>query len=107
MSRYRDELGRFARRPNSPSVTSSNTSSLPQSPLVVQNHFLMAENEEVHQKMLNDYLHPTPMATPACIMFPPNMPNLDFKLDMIQLLPTFHKLESLSQVREQESIHPY
>ena len=67
----------------------------------------MAENEEVHQKTLNNYLHPTCTATPSCIMFPPNMPNLDFKPGMIQLLPTFHSLESENpyiHIREFEEV---
>ncbi|GMN62282.1 hypothetical protein TIFTF001_031365 [Ficus carica] len=44
--------------------------------------------------MLKDYIHPTRTATPSCIMFSPNMPQQDFKPCMIQLLPTFHGLES-------------
>ena len=58
-------------------------------------------------KTLNDYLHPTRTATPSCIMFPPNMPNLDFKPGMIQLLPTFHGLESENpyvHIREFEEV---
>ena len=107
MSRYRDKLGRFTKRPNSGSATSSNVSSPPPYLLVVQNPFAMAKNEEVHQKMLNDYLHPTHTTTPSCIMFSPNMPNLDFKSGMIQLLPTYHGLESNNSyihIREFEEV---
>ena len=67
----------------------------------------MAQHEEAHQKTLNDYLHPTRTATPSCIMFPPNMPHLDFKPGMIQLLPTFHGLENENpylHVREFEEV---
>ena len=77
MNCYRDELGRFARRPENPSEASSNASSPPPSLLAVQNPFAMAVNEEVQQKTLNDYLHLTHTATPSCRMFPPNMPNLE------------------------------
>ncbi|EXB92318.1 ATP-dependent RNA helicase dhx8 [Morus notabilis] len=104
-----DELGRFARRPENPSEVSSHTSSPPSTPasLAVANPFAMAQNEEVQQKTLNDYLHPTRTATPSCIMFPPNMPNLDFNPGMIQLLPTFHGLESENpyvHIREFEEV---
>ena len=109
MNRYRDELGRFAIRPENPSEVSSHTSSPPSTPasLAVGNPFAMAQIEEVQQKTLNDYLHPTRTATPSCIMFPPNMPNLDFKPGMIQLLPTFHGLESENpymHIREFEEV---
>ena len=109
MNRYRDELGRFARRPENPSEVSSIASTPPPSPhsLTVQNPFAMAQNEEVQLKTLNDYLHPTRTATPSCIMFPPNMPNLDFKPGMIQLLPTFHGLENENpyvHIREFEEV---
>ena len=85
MNRYRNELGRFVRRPENPSEVSSSTSSPPPSPnaLAIPNPFAMAQIEEVQHKTLNDYLHPTRTATPSCIMFPPNMPNLDFKPGMI------------------------
>ena len=94
MNCYRDELGRFARRLENPSETSSNASSPPPSPLAVRNPFAMDRNEEVQQKTLNDYLHPTCTTTPSYIMFLPNMLNLDFKPGMIQVLLTFHGLES-------------
>ena len=57
MNRYRNELGRFARRLEDPSEVSSSTSSLPPSPnaLAIPNPFAMAQNEEVQQKKLNDY----------------------------------------------------
>ena len=45
-------------------------------------------------RTLKEYIHPTRTATPSCIMFPPNMLQQDFKPCMIQLLPTFHGLES-------------
>ena len=67
----------------------------------------MAQIEEVQQKTLNDYLHPTHMTTLSCLMFPPNMLNLDFKLDMIQLLLTFHGLENENMyvhIREFEKV---
>ena len=41
-----------------------------------------------------DYIHPTRTATRSFIIFPTNMQQIDFKPGMIQLLPTFHWLES-------------
>ena len=102
MSRYRDELGRFAKRPEELVDAVSTSSNPPTSPtsLTIHNPIAMAENEEVQHRSLRDYLHPTRTATPSCIMFPPNMQNLDFKPGMVQLLPTFHGLE-----RENPYVH--
>lgn len=49
---------------------------------------------------LHEYLHNPRIATPSCIMFPPNVQNREFKLGMIQLLPTFHGIE-----RENPYVH--
>ena len=102
MSRYRDEQGRFARRLEELDDAISTSSNPPTSPtsLTIHNPIAMAENEEVQHRSLRDYLHPTRTATPSCIMFPPNMQNLDFKPGMVQLLPTFHGLE-----RENPYVH--
>ena len=102
MSRYREELGRFARRPEELDDAVYTLSNPPTSPtsLTIHNPIAMAENEEVQHRSLRDYLHPTRTATPSCIMFPPNMQNLDFKPGMVQLLPTFHGLE-----RENPYVH--
>ena len=88
------------------SETSSNSSTTPSetpstilaSPhtLVGNNSFSMARNDEIQPRTLNDYLHPTRTSMPSCIIFPPNMPALDFKPAMIQLLPTFHGMENES-----------
>ena len=56
---------------------------------------------------LKDYLHLTRIATPSCIMFPANTPQIDFKPDMIQLIPTFYGLEnenSYLDIREFEVV---
>ncbi|XP_021802549.1 uncharacterized protein LOC110746630, partial [Prunus avium] len=56
------------------------------------------ENNEMREvvapRTLETFLHPIRAPNPSCIMFPPNMPNYDFKLGMIQLLPIFHGMES-------------
>ena len=52
----------------------------------------MSDHEEQPIRTLQEYLHPTSTATPSCIMFRPNAPHIDFKLEMIQYLPTFHRL---------------
>ena len=108
MNRCCDERGRFIKQADN-SENSSNVRSPPPSPLPFIEHtpIPMAQHEEAHQKTLNDYLHPTRTATPSCIMFPPNMPHLDFKPGMIQLLPTFHGLENENpylHVREFEEV---
>ena len=106
MSRLRDERGRFVRQlelelpsdfvaeVNSPSPTSSSSNK-------------MSQHEDNPVRTLKDYLHPTRTATPSCIMFPPNAPQVDFKPGMIQLLPTFHGLESENpyvHIREFEEV---
>ncbi|KAI5316270.1 hypothetical protein L3X38_045446 [Prunus dulcis] len=51
-------------------------------------------------RTLHDYLHPARTSVPSCIIFP-------FKLGMIQLVPTFHGMESenpYSHVRELEEV---
>ncbi|XP_022899318.1 uncharacterized protein LOC111412612 [Olea europaea var. sylvestris] len=53
-----------------------------------------SEHEETPTRTLHDYLHPTRTSTLSCIIFPPNMPHIDLKPGMIQLLPTFHGLEN-------------
>ncbi|XP_024027996.1 uncharacterized protein LOC112093551 [Morus notabilis] len=101
MHRYRDELGRFAQRPDleTPSeILSDSSSTSPSShssfEFAFQNLFTMAQHEEVQQRTLRDYLHPMQTATPSSIMFPLNAPPTDFKPGMIALLPTFHGLEN-------------
>lgn len=99
------------------SDTSSNSSATPTgtpstNPTSPQNFsdnnpFAMARNDEIQPRTLNDYLHPTRTSTPSCIIFPPNMPALDFKPGMIQLLPTFHGMENESpyvHIREFEEV---
>lgn len=109
MTQFRDELGRFAKKPNEDldhiqetpkslylSSTSTSSSSHPSSPISLPNNFFnpMAHIEDNHVKTLNEYLHPARTAVPSCIIFNPNAPNHEFKPGMIQLLPTFHGLEN-------------
>lgn len=63
--------------------------------------------QEDDPKTLNEYLHPTHIATPSCIIFPPNAPHVDFKTGLIQLLSTFHGLENENpylHIREFEEV---
>ena len=116
---YRDELGRFAKKPTEelpieglPKLLSS--SSAPSSSSSNSTHSLtlaspkaMSQHEDNPQKTMMEYLHPTRMATPSCIMLPSNAPQLDFKPGMIQLLPTFHGLENENpyvHIREFEEV---
>lgn len=110
MPRNRDTLGRFVRKQieileNSPSSSSVRSHS-PESP-TLRGPFTMAQNEEVQPRTLQDYLHPARTATPSCIMYPPNMLNVDLKPDMIQLLPNFHEMENENlymHIREFEEV---
>ena len=105
MNQPRDERGRFVRklhlepvdseeRNHSTSYSSSSSNT-------------MSEHEENPVRTLKEYLHPTRTATPSCIIFPPNAPQIDFKPGMIQLLPTFHGLENENpyvHIREFEEV---
>ncbi|KAI5316274.1 hypothetical protein L3X38_045450 [Prunus dulcis] len=71
------------------------------------------ENRSVHNdenplvKTLHDYLHPAHRSVPSCIIFPLNGQTFDFKPGMVQLLPTFHGMESenpYSHLREFEEV---
>ncbi|GKU94734.1 hypothetical protein SLEP1_g8180 [Rubroshorea leprosula] len=67
----------------------------------------MSQDGDQPIRTLKDYLHPTRIATPSCIMFPPNTPHFEFKPGMIQLLPSFHGLENENpyvHVREFEEV---
>ncbi|XP_024018882.1 uncharacterized protein LOC112090862 [Morus notabilis] len=108
MHRYRDELERFAQRLDleTPSeILSDSSSTSPSSHSSLE--FAMAQHEEVQQRTLQDYLHPTRTATTSCIMFLPNALPTDFKPGMIALLPTFHGLENENpyvHIREFEEV---
>ena len=103
---YRDELGRFAKKPIakfrieglpkllSPSFVPPSSSSHSVHSLTLASLKAMSQHEYNPQKMMMEYLHPTRTTTPSCIMLPPNPPQMDFKPGMIQLLPTFHVLEN-------------
>ena len=67
----------------------------------------MNQLENNAAQSLKDYLHPTRIATPSCIMFPANTPQIDFKPGILQLLHTFHGLEnenSYLHIREFEEV---
>ena len=110
MTRNRDTLGRFVRQQleileNSPRSSSVHSHS-PETP-TLRGPFQMAQNEEVQPRTLQDYLHPARTATPSCIMYPHNMPNVDLKPGMIRILPTFHGMENENpyvHIREFEEV---
>lgn len=89
--RYRDHLGRFAKRPESETLF-GNLFAISSESETMGDQVNGGENPPV--RTLNDYLHPSRTASPSCIVFPANMPNCDFKPGMIQLLPTFHGMDS-------------
>ena len=45
-------------------------------------------------RTLGDYMNPTRTGSPSCIVFPADAARFNFKPGVIQLLPTFHGLES-------------
>ena len=50
-------------------------------------------NENNRVRTLRDYMNPTRTSARSCIVFPPDASHFNFKLGIIQLLPTFHGLE--------------
>ena len=110
MTWNRDTLGRFVRQQleileNSPRSSSVRSHS-PETP-TLRGPFQMAQNEEVQPRTLQDYLHRARTATPSCIMYPHNMPNVDLKPGMIRILPTFHGMENENpyvHIREFEEV---
>ena len=54
------------------------------------------DNQSQHDqpRTLRDYMNPTRTGAPSCIVFPPEASRFNFKPGIIQLLPTFHGLES-------------
>ena len=57
------------------------------------NQLLHNENNENNRvRTLRNYMNPTRTSAPSCIAFPPNASHFNFKLGIIQLLPSFHGL---------------
>jgi hypothetical protein len=58
------------------------------------NQSLYNENNENNRvRILRDHINPTRTSAPSCIAFPPDASHFNFKLVIIQLLPTFHGLD--------------
>ena len=53
-----------------------------------------SQHDQNQPKTLRDYMNPTRIGAPSCIVFPPEASRFNFKPGIIQLLPTFHGLES-------------
>jgi hypothetical protein len=118
--RYRDNLGRFAREPDTDSSDSetyfpnlfdspivSDTLSLTSSHTSYTSYTMGDHEEDQPIKTLHDYLHPTRNSLPSCIMFLANQQNFDFKPGMIPLLPTFHGMDNENpyvHIREFEEV---
>jgi hypothetical protein len=112
--RYRDNLGRFAKEPDTDSSDSeAYFPNLFDSPIasdtlsLTSSHTMGDHEEDQPIKTLHDYLHPTRNSSPSCIMFPANQQNFDFKPRMIPLLPTFHGMDNENpyvHIREFEEV---
>jgi len=50
-------------------------------------------NENNRVRILRDHINPIRTSAPSCIIFPPAASHFNFKLDIIQLLPSFHGLD--------------
>ena len=109
----RNEHGRLVRRlefelpPRSSTVSEVETWSTIDLTDNTPTPLTMNQLENNVARSLKDYLHPTRIATPSCIMFSANTPQIDFKPDMIQLLPTFRGLENENlylHIREFEKV---
>jgi hypothetical protein len=58
------------------------------------NQSLRNENNENNRiRTLRYHMNPTRTSSPSCIVFPPDASHFNFKLDIIQLLPSFHGLD--------------
>ena len=51
------------------------------------------QNPYEQPRTLRDFMHPTRIGSPSCIFFPLDASRFNFKLGIIQLLPTFHGFE--------------
>jgi len=51
-------------------------------------------NDQPNFQTLREYLHPARQSTPSCIILPLNQQAFNLKPGMIQLLPTFHGMDS-------------
>ncbi|PRQ55092.1 hypothetical protein RchiOBHm_Chr1g0320811 [Rosa chinensis] len=111
--RYRDQLGRFSKKPECETLfgnlfESSSSSASSVNMVDDDNNNVNNDQNNVLNNVLNNnllpppppprtlqtYLHPARNAQPSCIMLPPNMPNIDFRPGIVQLLPAFHGLEN-------------
>jgi len=50
-------------------------------------------NDNNRLRTFRDHINPTRISTSSCIVFPPGSSHFNFKLSIIQLLPTFHELD--------------
>ena len=57
------------------------------------NHSEYNARDPNQPRTLRDYMNPTRTGAPLCIVFPLEASRFNFKLSIIQLLPTFHGLE--------------
>ena len=55
------------------------------------NQSLHNENNQV--RVLRDHMYPTRTSAPSCIVFPHDASHFNFKLGIIQLLPSFHDFD--------------
>lgn len=105
--RYRNKLGRFSRKPKSETLSKNLFGSPGSSTSSVKMegpHEIEQENQNnvlnllppppPPARTLQTYLHPARNTIPSCILLPPNMPNIDFRPGMVQILPEFHGLEN-------------
>jgi hypothetical protein len=73
------------------------------------NQSLHNENNDNNRvRILKDYMNPTRISTRSCIVYPPDASHFNFKLDIIQLLPSFHDLDlenSYLHLREFEEVY--
>ena len=53
-----------------------------------------SQHDQNQPRTLRDYMNPTRTGALSCIIFPLEASRFNFKPGMIQLLPTFHGLES-------------
>ena len=84
--------GRLVRRPSPNSL--GNMDENPIERLTDQGDNRSQQNNPHQPRTLNDFMNPLRNSAPSCIVFPPDATHFNFKPGIIQLLPTFHGLDS-------------
>ena len=93
---YRDTTHRLCRsepRNNNPTIVNQMEGSQSNHG---ENEYNQEYQDDIPIRTLRDYLQPTRISTPSCMVIPSTGGTFDMKPGIIQLLPKFHGLDSES-----------